>query len=82
MKATLTQTEIEKIISRHIPYMHVIGWEDNELQVDIDTYKLIEENISDKKIYKFRNDVLVRQMKYLICPIIENEREKFMVIFQ
>lgn len=83
MKAELTKTEIQKIIERHIPYMKVIDWNENgELCVDIDTYKLVEENISDKKIYKFHHDVLVKQMKYIICPIIEKDENKFVVIFQ
>lgn len=82
MKAVLTQTEIQKIIEKHIPYMKVIGWDNQELIVDIDTYKLKEETIADKKIYKFKNDVLVRQMKYVICPLIEKGENKFFVVFQ
>jgi len=82
LETSISKTEIEKIIKRHVPHVSIKKWDGNNLIVDIDVLKLKRQVVRDSEIFVFRHNQRVRITEYLICPIVKEHENKHFLLIQ
>ena len=82
VEARLTKTEIEKIIRRHLPFTKCLKWDEDDLVVEVDMWRLKRRMINSQEIWSFKNEIRTERGRYIICPILQQEAKDYFVVLQ
>ncbi len=80
VEAIINKTEIQKLVRKHFPYIRIRRWEEDQLIVEVDIFKLKRKVVRGIELFSLPEDIRIRKGSYTLCPVLKEKETKLYLL--